>query len=56
MKKLLVLIKKEVRELITLQMIVTMAVMIGLFVFIGNVVGEETKKIQYFSRYRGIGS
>ncbi|MDD3065451.1 MAG: ABC transporter permease [Endomicrobiaceae bacterium] len=44
MKKLLVLIKKEVRELITLQMIVTMAVMIGLFVFIGNVVGEETKK------------
>lgn len=44
MKKLLVLIKKEVREMITMQMIVTMAVMIGLFVFIGNVVGEETKK------------
>lgn len=46
MKKFLTLLNKELRELLTLQMLVPMVVGVLFFVFIGNVVGSETKKIQ----------
>ncbi len=44
MRKFSVLLKKEIRELLTLQMILPMIIGMLFFVFIGNVVGKETQK------------
>jgi ABC-2 type transport system permease protein len=45
MKKFFSLLKKEVRELLTLQMILPMLIGIIAFIFIGNIVGSENKKV-----------
>lgn len=45
MKKFLVLVKKEIKELITPQMIIPLVVMVLLFSFIGNLMSKETAKI-----------
>jgi len=42
--KLFTLVKKEIRELVTLQAILPIIIMAVLFMFIGNVVGNEVKK------------
>jgi ABC-2 type transport system permease protein len=42
--KLFTLVKKEIRELVTMQAILSMIIMVVLFMFIGNVVGNEIKK------------
>lgn len=44
MRKFLVLIKKELRELVTFQMLIPLIIIVLLFVFIGKVIGTETKK------------
>lgn len=44
MKKFLVLLKKEIRELMTPQIILPMLITIVMFVVLGNVIGKETKK------------
>ncbi len=44
MHKLLTLIKKEIREMVTWQVLVPALVMVGLFMFIGNVLGKEQAK------------
>ncbi|MDI6861056.1 MAG: ABC transporter permease [Caldisericia bacterium] len=44
MKKFLVLFKKEIKSLITLQLIIPLVIMVVLFSIIGNIVGKETKK------------
>jgi len=46
MSKLFTLIKKELREMITPQVIIPAVVMVLIFMFIGNVVGKETKKFK----------
>lgn len=46
MKKFLVLLRKELQELITWQMILPLVITVLLFVFIGNVVGKEQQKAQ----------
>jgi ABC-2 type transport system permease protein len=45
MKKFLVLVKKEIKELLTLQMILPMIAMVVIFSFIGNLLSKETAKI-----------
>lgn len=45
MKKFLVLLKKEIKELITLQTILPMIVMVAIFALIGNVMSKETAKL-----------
>jgi ABC-2 type transport system permease protein len=44
MHKLLTLIKKEIREMVTLQVLIPALVMVALFMFIGNVLSKETAK------------
>ncbi|HUT95960.1 MAG TPA: ABC transporter permease [Candidatus Paceibacterota bacterium] len=44
MAKFLVLLKKEIKELITLQMILPMVVVIIMFSLIGNIISKETAK------------
>lgn len=44
MHQFFILLKKEIRELITLQMIVPLLLMVIAFVFIGKVIGSETSK------------
>ena len=44
MNRFMTLLKKEVRELLTLQMIIPMIMGMLVLMFIGNVVGEESKK------------
>jgi ABC-2 type transport system permease protein len=46
MKKFFILVKKEVKELLTLQMLLPMIGVILVFVFIGKVAGREVKKAQ----------
>ncbi len=46
MKKLFVLIKKEVQELLTPQMLIPLIAVVLVFMFIGNIVGKETAKRQ----------
>lgn len=46
MNKFLILLKKEIKELLTLQMFLPMIMMVLIFFFIGNVIGKETKKSQ----------
>jgi len=45
MKKFLVLLKKEIKELITIQTILPMLIMVILFVLIGNMMSKETAKL-----------
>ncbi|MFA6106320.1 MAG: ABC transporter permease [Patescibacteria group bacterium] len=44
MQKLFTLVKKELREMITPQVIIPAVVMVLIFMFIGDVVGKEAKK------------
>jgi ABC-2 type transport system permease protein len=44
MRKFIGLLKKEIRELLTLQMLIPILIGVVFFVFIGNVVGSESKK------------
>lgn len=46
MHKLFTLIKKEIREMITPQVIVPAIVMVLIFMFVGNIVGKETEKFK----------
>lgn len=46
MKKFLILLQKEIKELLTLQMIAPLIFVVILFALIGNVIGKETQKIQ----------
>lgn len=46
MKKLFVLIKKEIRELLTPQMFIPLLAIMLVFVFIGKVIGKEAAKTQ----------
>jgi len=46
MKKFFVLLKKEIRELLTPQMLIPMIITALLFVVIGNVIGKEQRKSQ----------
>ncbi len=45
MRKFLVLVKKEIRELLTLQAILPLVVMVVLFGFIGNIISSEQEKL-----------
>ncbi len=45
MKKFFVLVKKEVKELLTIQMILPLIIMVILFSFIGQIISKETEKI-----------
>ncbi|HNW96441.1 MAG TPA: ABC transporter permease [Candidatus Paceibacterota bacterium] len=45
MKKFFVLVKKEVKELLTIQMILPLIIMVIVFGFIGQVMSKETAKI-----------
>jgi ABC-2 type transport system permease protein len=44
MRKFFILLTKELRELITLQLILPLLVTMGMFVFIGNVIGKQQEK------------
>lgn len=44
MKKFFVLLKKEIRELLTPQMLIPLVVIIVMFMFIGKVVGKQAEK------------
>ncbi len=44
MNKFFSMLKKEIRELLTLQMILPMLIGISAFIFIGNIVGNENEK------------
>jgi len=44
MKKFIVLLKKEIKELITIQVVLPLIIMVVVFAFIGNAVSKETKK------------
>lgn len=44
MRKFFVLVKKEIQELLTPQMLVPLVVVVLVFVFIGKVIGKETEK------------
>ncbi|MCX8095676.1 MAG: ABC transporter permease [Caldisericia bacterium] len=44
MKKFWVLFKKEVKSLITLQLIIPLVIMVVIFSLIGNIVGKQTQK------------
>ena len=46
MNKFLVIFKKELKELLTLQMILPMIVSMMIFVLIGNIVVSEVKKLK----------
>lgn len=46
MRKFLVLLKKEIRELLTLQMLVPLVLVMVVFAFIGEIVGQETEEQQ----------
>jgi len=46
MKKFLILLKKEIKELITIQMILPLIVMVVIFSFIGNMISRETAKMK----------
>ncbi len=46
MRKFIALVKKELQELLTLQMILPLVVIVGVFYFIGQVVNSETQKTQ----------
>lgn len=46
MRKFYLLVKKEIKELLTLQMILPLVGVILVFVFIGNLAGKESKKSQ----------
>jgi len=43
-KKFLILLKKEIKELLTLQTILPLVITAGLFMFIGNIVSKEAEK------------
>jgi ABC-2 type transport system permease protein len=45
MRRFAALLKKEIKELLTPQMILPMALGIAMFVLLGNIMGSETKKI-----------
>lgn len=45
MKKFIVLVKKEVKELLTIQMILPLIIMVIVFGFLGQVMSKETAKI-----------
>lgn len=45
MKKFLVLLKKEIKELITLQTVLPMLIMVIVFALIGNMMSKETAKL-----------
>lgn len=45
MKKFLILLKKEIRELITIQLILPLIIMVLMFSFIGDMLSKETAKI-----------
>ncbi len=45
MRRFAALLKKEIKELLTPQMIVPMALGIAMFILLGNIMGTETKKI-----------
>ncbi|MBI4708771.1 MAG: ABC transporter permease [Candidatus Portnoybacteria bacterium] len=44
MKKFLTLLKKEIQELLTPQMLVPLLVIVVVFVFVGKIIGKETSK------------
>jgi len=44
MKKFIILIKKEIQELLTLQMILPLVAIVIVFIFIGQIIGKETAK------------
>jgi len=44
MKKFIVLVKKEIKELLTIQMILPLIIMVILFGFIGQTISKETEK------------
>lgn len=46
MKKFLVLVKKEIMELLTLELFLPLVAVVLIFVFIGRVIGGETAKLQ----------
>jgi len=46
MKKFLVLVKKEIMELLTLEMFLPLVAIVVIFIFIGKAVGGETAKMQ----------
>jgi len=46
MRKFLVLVKKETKELLTPQVLMPLIIMVLLFVFIGKVIGTEAKKAE----------
>jgi ABC-2 type transport system permease protein len=46
MRKFLILVKKEIQELLTPQMLVPLVAVVLVFVFIGKIMGNETAKIQ----------
>ena len=50
MNKFLVIFKKELKELLTLQMILPMIVSMMIFVLIGNIVGSEVKKAESLNK------
>ena len=45
MKKFFVLVKKEIKELLTIQMILPLIIMVIVFGFIGQIMSKETAKI-----------
>ena len=45
MKKFFVLLKKEIKELITIQMVLPLVIMVVIFGFIGNIISKETQKL-----------
>ncbi|MBX4187600.1 MAG: ABC transporter permease [Candidatus Doudnabacteria bacterium] len=47
MQKFFVLLKKEIRELLTLQMILPLILIVAVFYFVGKVAGEESQKAQF---------
>ena len=46
MRKFLILIKKEVKELLTLQMVLPLVVTMVVFAFVGDIAGDQAKKSQ----------
>jgi ABC-2 type transport system permease protein len=46
MRKFLVIVKKEIRELLTIQVLLGMLVTVLLFAFLGNVIRDEGRQIQ----------
>lgn len=46
MKKFFILVKKEIRELLTPQMLIPLLVVVLIFNFVGKIIGKEVKKSQ----------